>query len=186
MPKSLASAASSSAENGEVPVSLRDSVVRGMPVRVDASRSETLLLSSRSLTTPASPALMLGGCSIWGTVVPTWNERKTPRGKLLTLLGYLSAPWRYLVGVSDNTRERSAWSAAVAAQIRAERARASKTREQIAEASGVSLSTYRRLETGERVADTTQLARLCGAFGLAMSEFFRLVEQSDPEAAYPD
>jgi len=120
---------------------------------------------------------------MWSTVVPTWNERKGPRGKLSDRYRYLRAPSRYLLGVSDNTRERSSWSAAVAAQIRAERAAASMTRDDMVEASGIPLSTYRRLETGERVADTTQLARLCGALGLPMSEFFRRVEQRVPPDA---
>lgn len=82
--------------------------------------------------------------------------------------------------MGDNTRERSAWSAAVAAQVRAERAAASMTREEMVAASGIPLSTYRRLETGERVADTTQLARLCAAWGILLSEFFRRVEQRAP------
>jgi len=115
--------------------------------------------------------------------VPTWNQRKGPHGKVASRFRYLSALLWYLSVMTDNTRERSPWSSAVAAQIRAERAAARMTRKQMVEASGIPLSTYRRLETGERVADATQLARLCGAFGLPISEFFRRVEQRNPEAS---
>ena len=82
-----------------------------------------------------------------------------------------------------DTRERTPWSDAVSAQIRAERAAKQWTRLEMATASGIPVSTYRRLETAERVADASQLARLCGALGMPLSEFFRRVEQRDPEAA---
>lgn len=95
-------------------------------------------------------------------------------------LRYLGALVRYLVAV-DNSRERSAWSDAVAEQIRAERAVLHWTQKQVYEAANVARSTYLRLEKGSRVADSTQLARLCGVYGIPISEFFRRVEQRHPE-----
>lgn len=76
----------------------------------------------------------------------------------------------------DNARERSDWSEAVAAQIRAERAAAGLTQAQVYEPAGLPRSTYLRIEKGTRVADTTQLARILGVLGLRMSVFFARVE----------
>lgn len=76
----------------------------------------------------------------------------------------------------DNARERSDWSEAVAAQVRAERAAAGLTQAQVYEPAGLPRSTYIRVEKGTRVADTTQLARICNVLGLRMSEFFARVE----------
>lgn len=81
----------------------------------------------------------------------------------------------------DTSRERSPWSDAVAAQFRAERAAKGWTQEQMSERSGIPRSTYIRMEKGARVADTTQIARVCGALGLRLSEFFQRVEQRMPE-----
>lgn len=75
------------------------------------------------------------------------------------------------------SRERSTWSDQVAAQIRAERAASGLTQAEVITASGMTRSTYLRVESGERVADTTQLARLCGVFNLPLSVFFRRVEE---------
>lgn len=83
--------------------------------------------------------------------------------------------------VVDTSRERSPWSDAVAAQIRAERAAKGWTQDQMIERSGIPRSTYIRLEKGIRVADATQMARVCGALGLRLSEFWVRVEQRLPE-----
>lgn len=79
--------------------------------------------------------------------------------------------------VNDNSRERSVFSDAVAAQIRAERAAKKMTQTDLVKASGIPRTTYLRLESGERVADTTQLYRITEALGLSLSEFFRRVEE---------
>lgn len=81
----------------------------------------------------------------------------------------------------DNSRERSAWSDAVAEQIRAERAILHWTQKKVYEAAGLPRSTYIRLENGKRVADSTQLSRLCGVYGIPISEFFRRVEERHPQ-----
>lgn len=81
----------------------------------------------------------------------------------------------------DTSRERSPWSDAVAAQIRAERAAKGWTQKQMFERAGIPRSTYIRMEKGDRVADATQLARVCGALGMRLSEFWTRVEQRHPE-----
>lgn len=73
-------------------------------------------------------------------------------------------------------RERTGVSDAVAAQIRAERAAVQLTLEQVAKGSGIPFSTYRKLDDGRGVPDSSQLARLCQVWGIPLSEFFRRVE----------
>jgi transcriptional regulator with XRE-family HTH domain len=77
--------------------------------------------------------------------------------------------------MADNMRERSDVSRGLAAQIRAERAASGMTQEQAARAAGLAKMTYRRLESGERVVDVTQMDKLARAFGLSMTE---LVERA--------
>lgn len=127
---------------------------------------------------------------MWTTVVPTWNTRKHPDAEiyvastyLLTYLaGYLkSLRWNYSRRMASNTRERSHWSDAVAALVRAERAHKGWTQVQMVKETGLSRSTYMRIESGEHIADTTELSRICGAIGIPLSEFFRRVEERQPE-----
>lgn len=61
-------------------------------------------------------------------------------------------------------------------QVRAERAAASLTRAQLAQSSGVPEQTLGRIERKQRVADVTQIARVCAALGLPVGEFFRRAE----------
>lgn len=81
-----------------------------------------------------------------------------------------------VVSMGSNSRDRNLWSTTVAAQLRAERAAAHLTQAQVIEGSGLGRSTYLRLESGERVADTAQLAAILSVIGLPMSEFMRRVE----------
>lgn len=172
--------ASSSTEKGDDPPMRRESVVRGTPVDSEADRSVMPSALKREPMTSASAREMDSGCSMWTTVVPTWNRHKGPRGEILFRFWYLAGLDRYLSFV-DNSRERSPWSQAVAEQIRAERAVADLTQEQLAERAGIARSTYIRLETGKRVADATQLARICGALGIPQSVFWQRVEARHPE-----
>ena len=135
----------------------------------------------RRVTSAAMAADVVGGCSMWSTVVPTWNTRKRRAGKLSDQFWYLSALARYFSCMSDNKREQSPWSLATSAQIRAERAAAGLTQAQMVELSGLSRMTYLRLERGARVPDITQLARICGALGLPLSVFLARVEERKPE-----
>lgn len=85
--------------------------------------------------------------------------------------------------MASNTRERTPWSDAVAALVRAERAHKNWTQLQMVKETGLSRSTYMRIESGEHIADTSELARICGAIGIPLSEFFRRVEERHPEAS---
>jgi len=155
----------------------RLSVVSGMPVFEAASRWEMPEAERRCLTTAANPRWgVLTRCSIRSNVAPIWDTRKGNAQKLLFRCGYLVDLFRYLCAVTDTKRERSPWSDAVAAQIRAERAARGLTQADMVERSGVPRSTYIRLERGQRVADSTQLARLCAVWELRVSEFFARVE----------
>ena len=152
----------------------RDSVVRGMPVREAASRWLTPAALRAAFTASAS-ALGNWGVSMWSTLVPKWEHVKWANEYQC---GYRKCPWWItLVGmVNDNARERSAFSDAVAAQVRAERAARQMTQAALVEASGIPRSTLIRIESGARVADSTQLHRLTLALGLSLSEFFERVE----------
>lgn len=74
-------------------------------------------------------------------------------------------------------RERSPWSDAVAAQVRAELAASGMTQGEAAKAAGMARATFNRIATGGRVADVSQLAHLCAVWNLPLSEFFRRAEE---------
>jgi transcriptional regulator with XRE-family HTH domain len=84
--------------------------------------------------------------------------------------------------MASNTRERTPWSDAVANEVRAERARKGWTQLEMVRHTGLSRSTYMRIESGEHIADASELARICGAVGIPLSQFFRQVEERNPEA----
>lgn len=79
--------------------------------------------------------------------------------------------------MAENTRKPNDHSRAVSAQIRAERAAAGKTREQVWTAAGLTRSTYARIEKGTHVVDTAELGSIAGALGLTASELLVLAEQ---------
>jgi len=83
--------------------------------------------------------------------------------------------------MADNARQRTPWSDAVAAQVRAERAAAGWTQMEMVRRAGLSRSTYMRIERGTHIADTSELAHICAAVGIPLSEFFRRVENRHPE-----
>ena len=78
--------------------------------------------------------------------------------------------------MGTNSREQSAWSQTVAAQIRAERAASGLPQVEVYTRSGISRSTYLRIEAGKHVVDTTELAKITQALDITMAEFFRRVE----------
>lgn len=84
--------------------------------------------------------------------------------------------------MASNTRERTPWSDAVANEVRAERARKGWTQLEMVRHTGLSRSTYMRIESGEHIADMSELARICGAVGIPLSQFVRQVEERNPEA----
>lgn len=79
-------------------------------------------------------------------------------------------------------RRHSTLSEALAAQVRAERAAAGLSRDELSERAGVPVSTLRRIESGERVATITQLAQVAGSLGLLTSQ---LVARAEQRAAQP-
>lgn len=69
---------------------------------------------------------------------------------------------------------------AVGEELRAARGRRGLTRPQLAEASGVAVSTIQRFENGERSPDMHQLVALCGALGVSPLEIMgRAVKLAD-------
>lgn len=93
--------------------------------------------------------------------------------------------------MGSNARERSRLSDAVADEIRAERARSRKLQAEVAEAAGLSLATYIRIEQGARVIDVSQLRRVAEVFGmsagdiLARAEANVNAEQAEDESPEP-
>ncbi|MGW4364635.1 helix-turn-helix domain-containing protein [Nocardia takedensis] len=63
---------------------------------------------------------------------------------------------------------------AVGNELRAARARRDLTRQQLAELTGLAVSTIQRFENGERSPDMQQLHALCGALEVPMREFVTL------------
>ena len=76
----------------------------------------------------------------------------------------------------SGSQELSEFSLTVAAQVRAERAAARLTGDEMIDKSGIPRSTYWKIEKGTHVADTTQLTRICTVLGINLSEFFHRVE----------
>ena len=178
-------AASSVVRKGDAPMSLRDRVVMGMPAASAAARCEMPAARSRHEMCAEIARETVSGVAMWITLVTKWLHDKRGSGTWRYHLGdrmYQVWGGRDLLGMGtlgDNARERSSMSDSVAAQIRAERAALRVTQQQMADPSGLSRITVIRLENGDRVADTTQLARVCKAAGITLSEFFRRVEQRD-------
>ena len=72
-------------------------------------------------------------------------------------------------------RDRTPWSLAIAAQVRAERSACGWTQaEAVRRMSGyMGRSTYLRLESGERVADVSQIAQVCEVMGIDFMTFMK-------------
>ena len=68
-------------------------------------------------------------------------------------------------------RERTPEALAFAAQLRAERAAAGMSQDDLVAATGISKSAIARIETGARVMDTAQLGKFCRAFGISIATF---------------
>lgn len=66
--------------------------------------------------------------------------------------------------------EAAAFARAVSEQIRAERAAAGVTREQITEATKIGRSTLYRIERGERVPDMVQLAQIASVLPVTVEQ----------------
>jgi len=180
VPSNDARDSSSVTRNGESVDKRRFNVVRGIPVRVDASRWVIPDEMRHSLTMRPIERDCCALVSIGSKVVPKWNKCKDRSWRVavkMFLDGYPMYQIRvYLIYMATGAREPSDFSFTVAAQIRAERAAAKLTGAEMIEASGIKRSTYLRIESGSHVADTTQIARICGVFGISLSDFFHRVE----------
>ena len=85
--------------------------------------------------------------------------------------------------MSEGSKARDPWTAAIAAVLRAERAARGMTQREVYDAAGVSRSTYLRLEDGTRVADALQIIRICSVYRMPVSRFWHLVEGRFAEMA---
>lgn len=109
--------------------------------------------------------------------MPMWTPAKYQSGLGVFLVRALKArAWNYGGVMASNKRERSVYSDAVAATIKGERAAAGLHQRDMIERTGISRSTYIRIEAGTHVADTTEVARICAALGLGFADFFHRVE----------
>lgn len=79
--------------------------------------------------------------------------------------------------MAANARKRSPLTAALAAQLRAERAAAGLTQADLAKASGISRVQLARIEGGERTLDVAQAADIAKALGLTLVEFVQRAEE---------
>lgn len=79
--------------------------------------------------------------------------------------------------MASNNRERSPWSDAVADTVVGERNAARLTQKDMVERTGLSRSTYVRIEAGTHVTDATELAKICSVLNLGLGEFFHRVER---------
>lgn len=70
---------------------------------------------------------------------------------------------------------------AVAAQIRAERARHRLTQAEAAKRAGLSRGVYIRIETGDRDIKVDQLAKVAPVFGLTVGALLTLAEEQRPD-----
>lgn len=64
-----------------------------------------------------------------------------------------------------------------AQQLMAERGALNLSREDVADESGVAVSTIRRMELGERAGTIDNLADLCQVYGLSLATFFARAEE---------
>lgn len=82
-----------------------------------------------------------------------------------------------VVSTHSTGRKRTPVSAAFADQLRAERAVAGISQDELARRTTISQSTILRLESGERVMDIGQLGAICTAFGLSIGLFAMRAEE---------
>jgi DNA-binding XRE family transcriptional regulator len=158
----------------------RFNVVSGIPVRSEASLWVIPRVTSASETTWATERDCCNSMSIERTVVSIWNTCKPITWRVLISLfhfGYYKyLIWVYLVNMPTGSQKPTVFSLMVAAQVRAERAAARLTGAKMIEKTGLSRSTYLRIENGTRIADAVEIGQICSALGMPVSEFFHRVE----------
>lgn len=87
---------------------------------------------------------------------------------------------------ASNARKETELSLAVAAQLRAERAVANMTIEELVKRSGVSKNSLLAVLNGKRTADVSQVDAIARALGVSLIEIFmRAEERVAAEQAHP-
>jgi len=74
-------------------------------------------------------------------------------------------------------QEEDAWRTAVAETLRAERAVAGLNQSQVSQRTGISRTSYRFYESGERNPDAVQLAIIAEAFGIPFSRLYSEIDR---------
>jgi transcriptional regulator with XRE-family HTH domain len=77
---------------------------------------------------------------------------------------------------ASNARKQSPLSDAIAAQLRAERAIANMTVDELVKRSGVSRNALLAVLNAKRTADVTQVEAICRALGVPLIDLFRRAE----------
>lgn len=90
--------------------------------------------------------------------------------------------WRYAAQMNmddkaSNARKQSALSVAIAAQLRAERAAANMTVDELAQRSGVSRGTLMKVLNERVTADVSQVDAICRALGVPLIDLFARAEE---------
>ena len=130
---------------------------------------------SASDVAAASVSVMSVPVAMRRTVVTKWLQRNPDTPSLFGHMGYQM--WMSVLFLIMDARERSPWSDAVAAQIRAELAASGMTQGEAAKGAGMARATLNRIAQGSRVADVSQLDKLCRLWGIPLSEFMARTEQ---------
>lgn len=78
---------------------------------------------------------------------------------------------------AGNRRKRTPEADAFAAQLRAERAAAGLTQNDLSKRSGIGVQTIFRIENGDRVMDTSQLGALVKALDISIATFAARAEE---------
>lgn len=73
-------------------------------------------------------------------------------------------------------REHTALTDALADEVRRARLKSGRSQEEVAAATDISLSSYRRIERGERPPTVGQVEQMARALGIALSEMIRRAE----------
>lgn len=161
-----------------MPPNRRERVDVGIPVASAAERSEMPAEASEPEITEARARDSASGVvvrSMWDTLRPKWDIDKPYPWRVVSHMRVFLVLLGTLIGMDPH--ERSALSEALTKTLRAERAAKGWTQDEMVERSGIPKTTYRRLEVGSRVADVTQIGRICRALGITFSDFSQRVER---------
>lgn len=109
-------------------------------------------------------------------ITPVRNTWQAPRRKFLTQFGLIVVHIGYIVSAMTEYGDR--FNAAVAAELRAARARVGITYAELISATGIAQSTLQRYLKGERDIPLPAFKDLCRALGVAPRCIFDLAEKA--------